>query len=151
MPSTVAEQILAVLSARCAAITTAGGYRNDVTVYENRAALDADADGDQLPAVLLRDQQESHERMTLGGAPRHQCRLQIHAELYTRGSLSSLVADFKKAVFLANQQDMGGLAKALESTGWERVDNLTGVQCETAEYVLVAEYQEIYGDPYTAK
>ena len=148
MPSTNAEQIVAVLASRLQAITTGGGYNNTANVYPDRSAIDTDQGGDLLPGLVLREDQETVERITLGGAPKHRCRLQVSIELYTRAGLAGLVGDVKKALFLAGAQDLGLGAGGLESVGWERVENPTGVDCITAELVCVVEYSERYGDPY---
>lgn len=146
MADSIAEQIIDAMVVRLQAITVAGGYNTTPDVSRNRPALDGGND-DELPALVVREQQESSQQLTSGGQVDN--RLLLIVECWTRGTLSQLVADVKKAAFDPTDRQLGGLSHNVLYEGWERVDDEVGTEITGAELELTVEYREQYGDPYT--
>ena len=147
MADTLAQRIVAAVVARLQAITVNGGYQTGAgaRVYQNRASLDAETG--TFPALLVYDQGEEIEPVT---PQRHRCRLTLAVRGFQRDTNTrALVGDVKKAVLLADGT-LGGLAHHLYYEGFERDEVEDGSRLESVTITFVAEYDETYGDPYTA-
>lgn len=152
MADSIAKRILTAVATRLSAITVAGGYHTDAgkRIYMGMPSFDSEDDTFPLLAVFSRE--EPPQALT-GQRSRNTLTVLVNGFLLADNDATNkahdTLADVKKAVLLAADSTLGGLAHHLAYLGSEQRLPEDGSTVVALEIRFDATYDENYGDPYT--